>query len=131
MNGVTRQNIIDAGYRMSSNTGDAIVARCAAVVLENYILKIFTAAEVAEATTTDEIGSLWVGLTFLRLLLDNEFATRTGGEVKNNQYGSKAGDLSDIKADLAAKIRAAEKNHGKEHCVNDVCEIWLKTQIYW
>lgn len=132
MNTVTKSDIIAAGYRMSANTGDAIVTRCASSVRANYLDKFILPEEIAEATTTSEIGKCWIALTFLRLLQDDEFATRTGGEVKNNQYGSKVSECHTLKAECAAMLRKlAFDRKARVEDLNDICQIWLRSQVYF
>lgn len=130
MNAPSKQDLISAGYRMSVNTADSIVSRAALVVKNAYLLSFVTEAEITAATSTDIIGQSWLALTFLRLVQDNEFATRTGGERKNNQYGQRVEyGLEELKSECNMLLRKLDEEHPKKSNVFDICEVYFKTQI--
>lgn len=131
MNEPSKQSLISAGYQMSANKGDAIVSRCASMVLEAYILPFVTTAEVAAATETSTIAKAWNALTFLLLLQESEFATRMGGERKEFDHGRRAEyGLQAIKEECNMWLRKLEQESGKAGKINDVCEVYFKTQIF-
>lgn len=131
MNTPSKQDLISAGYRMSVNTADAIVSRAALLVKMAYLLAFVSEQEIADATSADTIGQAWMALTFLRLIKDNEFATRTGGERKNNQYGQRVDyGLEELKSECNMLLRKLEDEHPKKSNVFDICEVYFKTQIF-
>lgn len=131
MNTPSKSDLISAGYRMSANTADSIVSRAALVVKNAYLLSFVTEAEITAATSTDIIGQAWLALTFLRLVQDNEFATRTGGERKNNQYGQRIEyGLEELKSECNMFLRKLEQAHPKTSPIYDVCSVYFTTQIF-
>lgn len=130
MNTPSKQDLISAGYRMSVNTADAIVSRAALIVKMAYLLAYVSEQEISDATSADTIGQAWLALTFLRLVKDNEFATRTGGERKNNQYGQRIEyGLEELKSECNMLLRKIEDEHPKKSKVFDICEVYFKTQL--
>lgn len=130
MNAPSKQDLISAGYRMSVNTADAIVSRAALFVKMAYLLAFVSEQEISDATSSDTIGQAWLALTFLRLVKDNEFATRTGGERKNNQYGQRVEyGLEELKSECDMLLRKLEDEHPKKSKVFDICEVYFNTQI--
>lgn len=130
MTAPTKTDLRQLGYRMSANADDAVVERCASFFLEAYILKYVTQAEVTAASLTDEIGGAWAALTFLRFLQDTEFGTRTGGEKKRFEYGNPAEVLGAVKRDCAIKLRQLNDTHPATGKVEDICEVYFKTQLF-
>lgn len=123
--------LIAAGYRVSVNIDAALVTKCASSVKQAYLLHYVTEAEITAATATDVIGKCWLSLTFLRLILDTEFATRTGGERKNMEWGQRAYDyMHTIKSECHMALEALEAAHPHHSAINDICEVYFKTQIF-
>ena len=76
MNAPTKSDLQAAGYRVSVNISDAVVARCASDVKAAYLLAHVTEADISASGGNDTIGEAWRALTVLRLMQDGEFATR-------------------------------------------------------
>lgn len=130
MTSPTVSDIQNAGYKMTSNAPTKQLQRCATDVLSAYILKKVTAAEVASATSTDGIGRAWVALTFLRYMQDVEFATRTGGEKKNFDYGEHLEWSHAIKLSCAQRLLDLERVGSLSEKYDDICEVFFRTQIF-
>lgn len=130
MTAPTISDIQNAGYKMTSNAPATQVARCATEVLEAYVLKKATAAEVTAASSTDGIGRAWVALTFLRYMQDVEFATRTGGEKKNFEYGQHLEWSHAIKSSVAQRLRDLESVGSLSDKYDDICEVFFRTQLF-
>lgn len=130
MNAPSKQDLISAGYRMSVNTADAIVSRAALFVKMAYLLAFVSEQEITDSTSADTIGQAWMALTFLRLVKDNEFATRTGGERKNNQYGQRVDyGLEELKSECNMLLRKLGEEYPQKSNINDICEVYFKTQL--
>ena len=131
MTGVTKSDLIAQGYRMSVNADELIVTRSARTVKEAYLLHFVTEAQITAAQITDTIGQCWVALTFLHLVKNNEFATRTGGERKDNQYGLRVDNyIHNLKSGCNLWLRKLESEFGKLSDIVDVCEIYFSTSIF-
>lgn len=131
MTAPTISDIQTAGYKMTANAPATQVARCAAEVLDAYILKRTTPAEVTAASASDGIGRAWVALTFLRYMQDVEFATRTGGEKKKFDYGEHLKWLHAIKNSCAQRLRDLEKVGSLLEKYDDICEVFFRTQFFY
>lgn len=130
MNTPTKSEIRDAGFRMSANAGDEIVARAALSVKNAYLLHHVTEAQVAAASATDVIGAAWVALTFLAYCQDVEFGTRTGGEKKRFDYGDHVAEERALKADCALKLKALQDAYPATSKISDVCEVYFRSQLF-
>ena len=130
MTAPTISDIQTAGYKMTVNAPATQVARCAAEVLDAYILKRATAAEVTAASATDGIGRAWVALTFLRYMQDVEFATRTGGERKRLDYGEHLEWSHAIKISCAQRLKDLERVGSMSEKYDDICEVFFRTQLF-
>lgn len=130
MNTPTKTEIRNAGYRMSANAGDEIVARAAQSVKSAYLLHHVTEAQITAASATDEIGAAWLALTFLAYCQDVEFGTRTGGEKKRFDYGDHVKEERALKADCALKLKALQAVHPATSKVSDICEVYFRTQLF-
>ena len=97
MNAPTKSDLQAAGYRVSVNISDAVVARCASDVKAAYLLAHVTEADISASGGNDTIGEAWRALTVLRLMQDGEFATRVGGEKKKLSYGDHLTDKRQAK----------------------------------
>lgn len=130
MTAPSKQDLISAGYRMSVNTADAIVSRAALFVKMAYLLAFVSEQEISDATSADTIGQAWMALTFLRLVKDNEFATRTGGERKDNQYGQRVEyGLEELKSECNMLLRKLGDEYPQKSMIYDICEVYYKTQL--
>lgn len=131
MTAPSKQDLISAGYRMSANTADAIVSRAALFVKMAYLLSFVSEQEISDATASDTIGQTWLSLTFLRLVKYNEFATRTGGERKNNQYGQRVEyGVEELKSECNMLLRKLGDEYPQKSKVFDICEVYYKTQLF-
>lgn len=130
MTAPTKSDLRSLGYRMSANADDLVVGRCASAVLEAYILKHVTQAEVSAASLTDEIGGAWAALTFLRFLQDTDFGTRTGGEKKRFEYGDPAEVTGPVKAECALRLKKLGVLHPATAKVDDICKVYFKNQLF-
>lgn len=132
MNTPTVTVIRNAGYRISANATDTVVARCANEVKNCYLLHYVEASDITSATSADEIGAAWIVLTFLRYLQDVEFGTRTGGEKKRFEYGDHLETAKAIKAEAAVALKALESAATIDVTdAEDVCGVWFKTQLFY
>lgn len=129
MNAPTKSDLQAAGYRVSVNIADAVVARCAADVKTAYLLPCVTDADITASGGNDTIGEAWRALTALRLMQDNEFATRVGGEKKRLSYGDHLTDKRQAKTRAAMAMDALKKEHPVTGEVRDICEVWFRTQL--
>ena len=129
MNAPTKSDLQTAGYRVSMNITDAVVARCAADVKAAYLLAHVTEAEITASAGTDSIGEAWRTLTVLRIMQDNEFATRVGGEKKKLSYGDHLTDKRQAKTRAAIAMDALAAEHPATGEVRDICEVWFRTQL--
>lgn len=130
MTAPTKADIRSLGYRISANADDTVVSRGASVVLNAYILKHVTQADVTAASLTDEIGGAWAALTFLHFVQDVDFGTRTGGERKRFEYGDALDEMKDLKADVAMKLKALASQHPATAKIDDVCGVYFKTNLF-
>lgn len=130
MTAPTKADIKSLGYRISANADDTVVGRCASDVLSAYLLHYVSQAEITAASLTDEIGLAWAALTFLRFLQNDEFATRTGGELKRFEYGDKAEYLDFAKSEAGLKLEDLNSVHPCDGNVRDICRVWFRTQLF-
>lgn len=130
MTAPTKADLIASGYKMTANASDTVVARCANIVLREYILHYVTQADVTAALPASEIGDAWRVLTFLRYMQDEEFATRTGGERKKFEYGDRLTWMAAIKNEAARRLASLYAVHTVDEEVCDVCGIYFKTQLF-
>lgn len=126
----TIETIRAKGYRMSANAGAEIVARCAAAVLRDYLQHYVTAEEVEEAADDSELARAWASLTFVKVMQQTEFATRTGGERKRLEYGDHLTWTRAAKADAATALQAVAATWPRKSEVVDSCEIYFRNQIW-
>ena len=90
MNAPTKSDLQAAGYRVSVNIADAVVSRCASDVKAAYLLAHVTEADITASGGNDSIGEAWRTLTVLRIIQDNEFATRVPLiEAENNRQNER------------------------------------------
>lgn len=129
MNAPTKSDLQTAGYRVSVNIADAVVARCAADVKAAYLLAHVTEADITASTGNDSIGDAWRTLTVLRMMQDNEFATRVGGEKKRLSYGDHLSDKRQAKTRAAMALHNLNADHPATGEVRDICEVWFRTQL--
>jgi hypothetical protein len=129
MNAPTKSDLQAAGYRVSVNIADAVVARCASEVKAAYLLAYVSEAEITASAGTDSIGEAWRTLTVLRIMQDNEFATRLGGEKKKLSYGDHLTDKRQAKTRAAMAMDALAAEHPATGEVRDICEVWFRTQL--
>lgn len=129
MNAPTKSDLQAAGYRVSVNIADAVVARCAADVKSAYLLAHVTEADITASTGNDSIGDAWRTLTVLRMMQDNEFATRVGGEKKRLSYGDHLTDKRQAKTRAAMALHNLNADHPATGEVRDICEVWFRTQL--
>ena len=129
MNAPTKSDLIANGYRVSANAPDNVVARCAADVKEAYLLAHVTEADITASTGNDTIGEAWRTLTVLRIMQDNEFATRVGGEKKRLSYGDHLTDKRQAKTRAAIALHNLNADHPATGEVRDICEVWFRTQL--
>ena len=129
MNAPTKSELQNAGYRVSQNIADAVVARCAADVKAAYLLAHVTEQEISDSQGNDTIGEAWRTLTTLRIMQDSEFATRVGGEKKRLSYGDHLTDKRQAKTRAAMAMDALKKEHPDTGEVRDICEVWFRTQL--
>lgn len=129
MNAPTKSELQTAGYRVSQNIADAVVARCAAEVKAAYLLAHVTEVEITASSGNDTIGDAWRTLTTLRIMQDSEFATRVGGEKKRLAYGDHLTDKRQAKTRAAMAMDALAAEHPATGEVRDICEVWFRTQI--
>ena len=129
MNAPTKSDLQAAGYRVSVNIADAVVSRCAADVKAAYLLAHVTEQEISDSQGNDTIGEAWRALTTLRMMQDNEFATRVGGEKKKLSYGDHLTDKRQAKTRAAMAMDALAAEHPATGEVRDICEIWFRTQL--
>lgn len=129
MNAPTKSDLQAAGYRVSVNLADAVVSRCAADVKAAYLLAHVTEADISASAGTDSIGDAWRALTALRIMQDNEFATRVGGEKKKLSYGDHLTDKRQAKTRAAMALDALAAEHPATGEVRDICEVWFRTQL--
>lgn len=125
----TKLDLQAAGYRVSVNIADAVVARCAEDVKTSYLLPCVSSSEIDESDGKDAIGEAWRSLTALRLMQDCEFATRVGGEKKRLSYGDHLTDKRQAKTRAAMAMDALKKAHPATGEVRDICEVWFRTQL--
>lgn len=130
MTAPTKTTLRAAGYRMTANADDAIVARCAAIVRDSYLLAYVTASAVAAAAAGSDIDKAWHALTFVRYMQTVEFGTRTGGERKRFEYGDHLREMEAAKADAAIALKELAKQRTESGVPSDVCGIWYRTQLY-
>lgn len=129
MNAPTKSDLQNAGYRVSVNIADAVVARCAADVKAAYLLAHVTEQEISDSQGNDSIGEAWRTLTVLRIMQDNEFATRVGGEKKRLSYGDHLTDKRQAKTRAAMALHNLNADHPATGEVRDICEVWFRTQL--
>ena len=129
MNAPTKSELQTAGYRVSQNIADAVVARCAAEVKAAYLLAHVTEEEIFDSQGNDTIGEAWRTLTVLRIMQDSEFATRVGGEKKRLSYGDHLTDKRQAKTRAAMAMDALAAEHPATGAVRDICEVWFRTQL--
>ena len=129
MNAPTKSELQNAGYRVSQNIADAVVARCASDVKATYLLAHVTEADITASGGNDTIGEAWRTLTVLRLMQDGEFATRTGGEKKRFDYGEHLQTMRMAKTRAAMALRSLNADHPATGEVKDICEVWFRTQL--
>ena len=129
MNAPTKSDLIADGYRVSANAPDNVVARCAADVKEAYLLAHVTDQDISDSCETGTIGDAWRALTALRLMQDNEFATRVGGEKKRLSYGDHLSDKRQAKTRAAMALHNLNADHPATGEVRDICEVWFRTQL--
>lgn len=129
MNAPTKSDLQTAGYRVSVNIADAVVARCAADVKAAYLLAHVTEADITASTGNDSIGDAWRTLTVLRMMQDNEFATRVGGDKKRLSYGDHLTDKRQAKTRAAMALNNLNADHPATGEVRDICEVWFRTQL--
>lgn len=129
MNAPTKSELQTAGYRVSQNIADAVVARCAAEVKAAYLLAHVTEADITASSGNDSIGEAWRTLTVLRIMQDNEFATRVGGEKKRLEYGDHLTEKRQAKTRAAMAMDALAAEHPATGSVRDICEVWFRTQM--
>lgn len=125
----TKTELQAAGYRVSVNIADAVVARCAADVKAAYLLAHVTEEEITASDGNDTIGEAWRTLTALRIMQDNEFATRVGGEKKRLSYGDHLTEKRQAKTRAAMALDALNADHPATRKPDDVCEIWFRSQL--
>jgi len=131
MTTITKNDLVNNGYRMTVNGDDTIVSRSANAVKEAYLLHFVTAAQISAATATDTIGQCWLALTFLHLIQNQEFVTRTGGERKRNEYGDRITDyIHNLKSGCNLWLRKLEDENSKLSDISDICQIYFVTQIF-
>lgn len=126
----TKQDIIAAGWRLSANISEALLSRCAAEVKKAYLLHRVEESAIAAAVVTDSIGRAWCALTFLRCAQDEVFATRTGGEQKNFNYGQHAQDLAEVKSSVALSLHDLDDVATKCERYDDICRVFYRTQFF-
>lgn len=129
MNAPTKQDLANAGYRVSVNIADAVVSRCAADVKSAYLLAHVTEADITASGGNDTIGEAWRSLTVLRIMQDSEFATRVGGEKKRLSYGDHLTDKRQAKTRAAMALHNLNADHPATGEVRDICEVWFRTQL--
>lgn len=129
MNAPTKSDLQAAGYRVSVNIADAVVSRCASDVKAAYLLAYVTEAEITASGGNDTIGDAWRALTTLRIMQDNEFATRVGGEKKKLSYGDHLADKRQAKTRAAMAMDALAAEHPARSGMRDICEVWFRTQL--
>lgn len=130
MTAPTKADIKSLGYRISANADDTVVGRCASDVLSAYLLHYVSQSEITAASLTDEIGMAWAALTFLRFMQNDEFATRTGGELKRFEYGDRADNLGFAKSSAAMTLDTLASSHPSDGNVRDICQVWFRTQLF-
>lgn len=136
-----------SGYRISANADENIIGKCAAVVRSAYLEKLVSVQEIEESEPTDPIGEAWIALTYLCYCQDVEFGTRTGGEVKNFDYGTHVSEERQLKSICAEKLKPlyplVDRSDTYDPCgcnsdrrvrrdlVNDLLGIYFKTQLFF
>ncbi|MCQ2319280.1 MAG: hypothetical protein MJZ90_10250 [Bacteroidales bacterium] len=125
-----KQDIINDGWRLSANISDALVSRCAAEVLDAYILKRVSMQQVTQTPAESNIGRCWRALTMLACAQDDTFATSTGGEKKIFTYGNHADDLGKLKASVALLLQDLKSVETCHDEYDDVCNIFLRNQFF-
>lgn len=130
MTAPTKSDLRGLGYRMTANADDLVLARCASEVKEAYLLHYVTEAQIAQASSSSEIGEAWAAVTFLRFLQDVDFGTRTGGEIKRFEYGDPANTMEAAKDSAALKLRKLAALYPSDGNVKDICAVWFKTQLF-
>lgn len=125
----TIESIRNLGYRMSANAGEELVARCAAAVLRDYLLHYVTTEDIEEAAADSALARAWASLTFVKVMQQTEFATRTGGERKRLEYGEHLTWMRAAKADTATALKEVAATFPRKSEVVDSCEIYFRNQI--
>lgn len=129
MNAPTVNDLRAAGFRMSVNAPDEVVARCAKTAKRDYLLHYVTDANITDAVVGDVIGRAWCSLTFVAYLQQVEFGTRTGGERKRMDYGEHLARMQAAKADAAAALRELAGTFPRQSRIVDSLEVYFKSQI--
>lgn len=136
-----------SGYRISANADENIVRKCASVVRSAYLEKLVEPSEIEDAQPESQIGQAWIALTYLCYCKDVEFGTRTGGELKNFDYGEHIADESQLKAIVAQKLKPLyperedadafdpcgcnSERRTRRDLVDDFLGVYFKSQLFY
>ena len=116
---------------MSTYTDDAEIARAEQLVRDAYITPIVGSATV----TSDVLESVTAELSFLYLLQQSVFLTRSGAKIKTG-YNSQQADTWDLLQQSATACHLALAGLRKQPGVNamaevmDICKIYFKTNFF-
>jgi hypothetical protein len=120
---IEKDDIISAGYKLSSNTGESQVSRAVKMTKTAYLNPLLGDG----FEETDAVKAAWCCIAFVHLLRDDFFAVQSGGEVKLFDNGSKPSDLRALKSEAAHLLKAI--GYGKKNHVVDYLNIFYKTQL--
>lgn len=128
---VTRERLIEAGYRVSNVMSNEIVHRANIDIYDAYIKPI-----APKDGGTDVACELALALTYLRLLQMSIFATRAGAKEKTTPQSYTADRwqlLSELAEVCAMRIDLLRRGYSAEFPdarVNDICGIYYETQYF-
>lgn len=129
---MTKQDYINAGFKLSLQVDDAEITRAEADVRAAYIVPIVGETHDAEAETRAAI----MALAFALMCRRKVFVTRAAGVVKNTAQSIRA-DEQEATADMAKTahlrleaLRRASYAVNPKAEVLDVCGIYFKTNYF-
>lgn len=131
MNAPTREDLREHGYKMSSNANADNVSACASIVRIAYLNKCVSDEIINNSESSGMIGRAWRALTYLCYCQDVDFGTRTGGENKRFEYGTKPQDYKRLKTFAAIALKELTETYPIKSDFDDVCNIYFKNQFYY
>lgn len=130
---MTKQDYINAGFRISAQVDDKELQRAESEVIMAYIAKVSTVGILPNGlyVTTPEQGKAIMQLVYILLLQRTAVVTRAGGKTKLSPSLSEAGYPSQSDLENADRLlRAIQTVDGLlSTLVDDICQIYYRNKF--